>query len=251
MTKYITLLFLALFVSCAHFNRELPGQEDPIPGGGAGIGTEALVTKTLLGASIDMQSGSATSIGSGSGATGACTWAAGVLTCPQFSSTAAIGVNGFGLTTNGAYFDFGAGANDRASSDGSIISFDTTIASPRLLLGVASANITFNAVAWSNNAPTISSGFGTSPSVTANNGVAHFTINVGTGGVATSGVIGLPATTNSWLCFCEDITTPGANRTRMTASTNNTCTVTNVAMATGVAAAWTASDILACSAVGR
>lgn len=106
-------------------------------------------------------------------------------------------------------------------------------------------------VAVSPNTPTISSGFGTSPSVTNSNGSAAFTINVGTGGTANSGVIGLPTASNGWVCYCQDITTPGANMTRMTASTTTSCTVSNVAMSTGSAAAWTASDILHCIAMGR
>lgn len=98
-------------------------------------------------------------------------------------------------------------------------------------------------------APTISSGFGTSPSIVASNGSVAFEVNVGTGGVATSGVIGLPAATTGWNCQCSDITTPGANMTRQTASSTSSCTVSNVAMSTGAAAAWTASDKLRCIAM--
>lgn len=124
------------------------------------------------------------------------------------------------------------------------------IDSGAIVVGSGQYTLNGNTVS-STTAPTISSGFGTSPSVTTNNGTAAFTINVGTGGVATSGVIGLPAATNGWWCGCENLTTPGANRTRMTASTSTSCTVTNVAMSTGAAAAWTASDVLHCAAVGR
>lgn len=105
----------------------------------------------------------------------------------------------------------------------------------------------------SQTAPTISSGFGTSPSVAANNGTIDFTINVGTGGVATSGVIGLPATaSNGWMCGCEDITTFSTTvfRTRMTAQSATSCTVGNFNTA-ATAAAWVASDILHCWALAR
>lgn len=84
-------------------------------------------------------------------------------------------------------------------------------------------------------APTISSGFGTSPSIVNNNGTAAFTINVGTGGVATSGVIGLPTASNGWNCFATDRTSNIV--TRETATTTTTVTLT-------AASAWGASDIL-------
>jgi hypothetical protein len=98
-------------------------------------------------------------------------------------------------------------------------------------------------------APTISSGFGSSPSIAASNGTAAFTINVGTGGTASNGVIGLPASTTGWKVNCTDLTTPGTNLTKQTAVSTTTATVTNYNSTTGVAAAWTASDILYCDAV--
>jgi len=86
-------------------------------------------------------------------------------------------------------------------------------------------------------APTISSGFGTSPSIQSSNGTSSFRVNVGTGGVATSGVIGMPAATTGWNCQVTD-SGPGAIvATRETASTTTTVTV-------GAASAWAASDIL-------
>lgn len=106
------------------------------------------------------------------------------------------------------------------------------------------------AIGVSSTAPTISSGFGVGASVTVNNGTFAFTINVGTGGTANAGVIGLPATTTKWVCGCQ-AQTPGVNITRMTAGSTNTCTVTNAAFATGLAAAWSASDTLECWAKGK
>lgn len=40
-----------------------------------------------------------------------------------FNSSAASGSNGFAVTTNGARFDFGAGANDYCSSNGTVVNF--------------------------------------------------------------------------------------------------------------------------------
>lgn len=111
--------------------------------------------------------------------------------------------------------------------------------------GTALALVAGSSFAFS-NAPTISSGFGTSPSVTINNGTPTFRINVGTGGVATSGTISLPiAPGGQWNCFCNDITTISTTvfMCRQTGGTNNTATIGNF-NTSGSASAWTASDVL-------
>lgn len=96
------------------------------------------------------------------------------------------------------------------------------------------------------NAPTILSGFGTSPFVTSNNGTWAFRINVGMGGSANSGVIGLPAAATGWNCNATDITTKSSTvfLTKQTASSTTTVTLENF-NAAGAAAAWAANDILA------
>lgn len=93
--------------------------------------------------------------------------------------------------------------------------------------------------------PTISSGFGTSPSVVAGSVPLAFQINVGTGGSATSGVIGLPLAKNGWVCTGSDITTKSATVfvLKQTASSTTTATVGNF-NTSGTAAAWVASDLL-------
>lgn len=103
---------------------------------------------------------------------------------------------------------------------------------------------------FSATAPTISSGFGTSPSVTVGGAVA-FRVNVGTGGSATNGVIGLPTALNGWNCTCADLTTQSSTvfLCKQTASSTTTATIGNFDAA-GAAAAWVASDILAVSCVG-
>jgi hypothetical protein len=94
-------------------------------------------------------------------------------------------------------------------------------------------------------APTVSSGFGTSPSIVANNGSCAFQVNVGTGGTASSGVIGLPTASNGWACNAADVTTASTSvfLTRQTASSTTTATLTNYNTA-GAATAWVASDKL-------
>jgi len=106
----------------------------------------------------------------------------------------------------------------------------------------------------SSTAPTVSSGFGTSPSIATNNGTAAFTVNVGTGGSATSGVIGMPAATTGWACSVENQTAVLGNvanaRTMQIGSTTTTVTVENQTISTGAALAWTASDVLVLSCHG-
>lgn len=102
-----------------------------------------------------------------------------------------------------------------------------------------------------NVAPTISSGFGTSPSVTASSGTAVFRVNVGTGGTASTGVIAFTiAATTGWNCTAGDVTTPDSFSTVMISSTTNTATFKNYSRTTGIAIAWTASDILAITCFG-
>lgn len=88
------------------------------------------------------------------------------------------------------------------------------------------------------NIPTISSGFGTTPSVVAGSTDTAFSVNVGTGGVATSGVI---AFANTWsvapVCIAQDTITVGAGVQKV-ATTTSQATITT-------AVAWTASDVVA------
>lgn len=87
------------------------------------------------------------------------------------------------------------------------------------------------------NIPTFNSGFGTSPSVIAGSSDSAFSVNVGTGGAATSGVINFAST---WavapVCIAQDSTTVGAGVQKVVTSTT-IATITS-------AVAWTASDIV-------
>jgi hypothetical protein len=90
----------------------------------------------------------------------------------------------------------------------------------------------------------IASGFGSSPSVTHQNGYYSFSINVGTGGSATSGVVTLPTTLNGWACSASDTGATPTGRTDPTAGTVSSVTLTNYSRTTGLAVAWTASEII-------
>jgi len=88
----------------------------------------------------------------------------------------------------------------------------------------------------SNKAPTIASGFGSSPSVTASNGANVFDVNVGTGGAATTGTMTMPAAATGWACMVNDITT-NAKTTFQSGGSTTSVVVT-------ATAAWSASDHL-------
>jgi hypothetical protein len=100
----------------------------------------------------------------------------------------------------------------------------------------------------SSTAPTISSGFGSGASIPHNNGTAAFTISVGTGGSASSGVIGLPAAPDGWACHADDLTTQSTSvaQTVQTASSTTSATLTQYSDVK-VATAWAANDILSVS----
>ncbi len=104
----------------------------------------------------------------------------------------------------------------------------------------------------SSTAPTISSGFGTGASVTANNGTVAFRINVGTGGTASTGVIAMPnVVLTGWNCFVTDLTTKSASvsSTKQTESTTTTVTIGNYTDVSAIGP-WAASDVLAISCFG-
>lgn len=107
-----------------------------------------------------------------------------------------------------------------------------------------------NVLTISDTAPTIASGFGTNPSIASSNGTAAFTVNVGTGGSAQTGVITLPASSNGWVVHAENLSTRSSTvfQTKQTASTTTSVTIGSFDAA-GAASAWVASDILAITAM--
>ena len=66
------------------------------------------------------------------------------LSAPSYTATAGSGSNGFAISTNGARIDFGAGANDYCTSDGTTISCFTTLGGTSLVAGGGSGTAYFN-----------------------------------------------------------------------------------------------------------
>jgi len=105
----------------------------------------------------------------------------------------------------------------------------------------SSLSIGNNLVA-STTLPTISSGFGTGPTVTASNTFC-FKIVVGTGGAA-NGTISLPTATNGWLAFAADVTSGSSLFLQLTGSTATSVTFTSYSVTTGAAANMSAGDVV-------
>ena len=105
----------------------------------------------------------------------------------------------------------------------------------------SSLSIGNNLVA-STTLPTISSGFGTSPTILASNTFC-FKIVVGTGGAA-NGTITLPTAPNGWLAFAADVTNGSALFLQLTGSTATSVTFTSYSVTTGAAANMSAGDVV-------
>jgi len=92
----------------------------------------------------------------------------------------------------------------------------------------------------------IGSGFGTSPSITAQNGYEHFALNVGTGGSATTGVVTLPLAVNGWFCTATDVTTQSAavSLTKQVGAGGTTSVTLGNYTDVSASGPWAAGDIL-------
>ena len=105
----------------------------------------------------------------------------------------------------------------------------------------SSLSIGSNLVA-STTLPTISSGFGTGPTILANSTFC-FKIVVGTGGAA-NGTITLPTAPNGWLAFAADVTNGSTLFLQLTGSTATSVTFTSYSVTTGSAANMSAGDVV-------
>jgi hypothetical protein len=163
------------------------------------------------------------------------------------SLTAANGGIFYSTATAGAITAAGTSGQFLISNGAAAPTWDTSIASINLTTDIQLDGV----LVIGATAPTISAGFGTTPSVSAGASSIAFRIDVGTGGTATSGTIGLPAATTGWNCYTENITGQAANdadiRTVQTSSSTTTAVIESQTVSTGAAVAWTASDILAVS----
>ena len=94
----------------------------------------------------------------------------------------------------------------------------------------------------SSTAPTLGSGWGTSPSIVANNTTA-FKVVVGTGG-ASNGVINFPTAPNGWIVYAADVTSGSLLFLQQTGSTATSATLTSYGIQTGTASPMLAGDAI-------
>ncbi len=97
-------------------------------------------------------------------------------------------------------------------------------------------------------APTISEGFGLGSSITASNGPSSFTITIGTGGTAGSGIVNLEPVADAWNCWCNDMTTTTATvfMCKQTSTSSSRVSLGNFSNQ-GTPAPWRVGDTLSVS----
>ena len=104
-----------------------------------------------------------------------------------------------------------------------------------------------NTVATAASVPTIASGFGTSPTITAVHTMG-FKIVIGTGG-STGGVITFPAAPNGWICYATDVTSGSSVFVQQTATSTTSATLASFGNTTGTSSPMSAGDTLLVIAV--
>ncbi len=129
----------------------------------------------------------------------------------------------------------GSSAYEWSSTSDAVGSVDTVM-KRGIAGGVSVGGTTIGSLFKADALPTVSSGFGGSPSITALSTPLAGSVNVGTGGVATSGVINFNGTAFPSAPFCiADSTTSNITTRVSTTTTQLTLTTTT---------AWSASDVL-------
>jgi hypothetical protein len=161
----------------------------------------------------------------------------GTLSSSRFSSVAASGDVSIGTTGIVTVTGVQGTSVSAPTGTGAVVLQASPTITGTLTLGTTAAVVA--------STPSVSSGFGSSPSVSAGSTTAAFRVNVGTGGSATTGVLALGTAATGWNCVAQDITTPASFIVGQTASTTSTASLASYSRTTGLSTAWTASDILA------
>ncbi len=104
----------------------------------------------------------------------------------------------------------------------------------------------FNTIIENTTAPTIRGGFGTGSRVVAGASTHAFSVNVGTGGTASSGIIdmGRNPAPHLWACTAVDMTDPAASNTVAVPTDATTIRLVNYGRTTGAITAWAAGDVV-------
>lgn len=104
----------------------------------------------------------------------------------------------------------------------------------------------FNTVIENTTAPSIGRGFGGNARVVAGASTHAFSVNVGSGGTASSGVIdmGRNPAPHLWACTAVDMTDPAASNTVAVPADATTIRLVNFSRTTGAPMAWAAGDVV-------
>ena len=244
--KKLLALFLSLFAFSAY--AACPNFTDNTTLFAAQLNT-ALANPCITGGSINGVPVSATSLTNSGGYTQSGTSA----------NTLTGTLNAVAINASGGYTQTGTAGNYLSSislsaNNAPFLAADGTIYAPgtgvRIIDPYGSIYLK-NVLLFSATAPTIASGFGTSPSIVNSNGTASFSVNVGTGGTATNGVITLPAATTNWNCAVVNPLSGAGTLTQQSAHTATSVTLTNYTISTDVAVAWTASYVIELNCVAK
>lgn len=154
------------------------------------------------------------------------------------------------LQSGGAWNGGSISIND--SSGGNVTSIGTGTTTGAVNIGNAN-NFTNNVgprqingkLVESPTLPTIASGFGSSPVPPSGIGTRAFTMTVGTGGTANTGVLQMPGgATSGWACSVTNVSNPGTSNPKAYKLSASQITVTNYSQTLGTVTAFTAGDQL-------
>ncbi len=151
-----------------------------------------------------------------------------------------------GATVQFQFFNRNSSAYAVGILAGSALNFQAGT-SPATIMQVGTAALNFTSslkLLFSVTAPTVASGFCSSPTIPNANGTASFTINVGSACAASTGTLTMPTANAGWSCTFADITTPASNSVWQTGGSSSTVVITNYSRTTGVAANFTSSDVI-------
>ena len=230
------------------------------------LGFNALGTLQTGSDNVAIGNGALSGVGTGSGTTANIAIGASANSNQSGIGNVTVGYGSLNTSTTSATYNTLLGTQNGQSitSGGSnlVLGYNVAVTtlktgSNNILLGNSSAvDVPANATSyWLNigkailndmDAPTIGSGFGTSPSVTHGTSNAAFTVNVGTGGTATSGVINFTnAAPNGWVCTATDVTSYSTIVDVVVPTSTTSVTMYSYSRTTGLSTAWNASDIQA------
>jgi hypothetical protein len=167
--------------------------------------------------------------------------------CANANNTAVGFLAGQNISSGQDNLVLGANAGSNATSGNSNILIGSGV--DNLVAGLHKG-VRVGPIIVDGNKPTINSGFGSAPSVPLGTSNAAFTVNVGTGGSASSGVIGFTHNApNGWAVDATNLTSSASLEVVATPSGTNMVTLTSYSRTTGVLTPFNAGDIIVCKAL--